>query len=363
MSPKKYLALVNTPGEFTITRLAGGIQLSLSFILAGRGLPPPPNSWAAVPIAPTPSHPNTARSAVHANSQLPWPDCYIHTLEILTARVSRIYQHRTPGPCFSEDEHGEIMYHSGMDSRADSMARRAAAAPVAQPPPEPARLDDGERMNAGPKVDESDPTAVLLEMFPNILADGRPEMKYHVQMWINLADCDEVACPADLRAEKKRLREIEWSWAERTIASMLSKKPQTTAWLAGVEGADDPAIDAENGIDPMDEDESILPEDAIEHRAERAMLAERFDAQTPGCDPVVRALNASLPTAAPHGPSIASPDEILPTHTNKGNNAVNPRPERTGLSVFRWILSRAGSLLSNFKLFFLGLLWRKPFPK
>ncbi|EJD39343.1 hypothetical protein AURDEDRAFT_139305 [Auricularia subglabra TFB-10046 SS5] len=322
MSPKKYLAMVNMPSEMIWTQKAAGVQLNLSFMIAGQGLPPSPNSWAAIPIAPSPPLPDSHRPPVVPSAPLPWANCYLHTLERLSARVSRVYQHRTPGPFFTEDDHDEIRYLAGIDRRADTTARNAAK-PNPHPPPPEQQMNDDDLMAAQSKVDASDPVASMLEMFPHLHADGRPEMKDHVQIWVDITVIDQPASPEELEAEMQRLKEIEWHWAERTIAAMLSNQPQTTAWLAGASGAEPPQIDEEISSPAVDDDESIVPEDAIEHRAERV----------------------EVPT---HSPSA---------------DAVNSRPNRTGLATFRWILAGVGAWISRCRSFFWSLLWRKPFAK
>lgn len=293
MSPKQYLAMVNLPGEMTWTQKAGGIQLNLSFMLAGQGLPPPPKSWAAIPISPSPPLPDSDRPPVVPSAPLPWPNCYLPTLERLTARISRVYQHHNPGPSFIEDDHDEIRYWAGIDRRADVTAREAARPKHQSPPPEE-HGDDDDLMANQPKVDVSDPVASMLEMFPHLHADGRAEMKDHVQMWVDITVIDRPASPEDLEAEMQRLKEIEWKWAKRTIAAMLADQPRTTAWLAGTENAEAPQIDEEISSTAVDDDESISPEDAIEHRAGR--LEERLDAPpSPLADRLVEGAGAVLP--------------------------------------------------------------------
>lgn len=124
-------------------------------------------------------------------------------------------------------------------------------------------------------------------------------------MWVDITVIDQPASPEDLEAEMQRLKEIEWNWAKRTIAAMLADQPQTTAWLAGAENAEAPQLDEELSNAAVDDDESILPEDAIEHRAERRLHASSaprpadrlVEAADDVSHPATIANNASSPVA------------------------------------------------------------------
>ncbi|KZV94910.1 hypothetical protein EXIGLDRAFT_834624 [Exidia glandulosa HHB12029] len=117
MRPAKYLALVHMPANFSYDPKIGGHPLDLRFFLAGRGLPATPLSWAAIPISPSPPHPETGRVPLCPNGHLPWPDCYIHTIDTIDGIVSRIYLHGTPGPQFAQETYRELRLMAGTDQR------------------------------------------------------------------------------------------------------------------------------------------------------------------------------------------------------------------------------------------------------
>lgn len=102
------------------------------FLLADRGLPAAPRSFAAVPIAPAPPHPDTGRAAAQLSRPLPWPDCHLHTLRDFTAPISRLYR-RPEGPEFalldrSQREHLLIAEMEDVDATQDERYAELIAA-------------------------------------------------------------------------------------------------------------------------------------------------------------------------------------------------------------------------------------------
>ncbi|EJD39342.1 hypothetical protein AURDEDRAFT_187377 [Auricularia subglabra TFB-10046 SS5] len=366
--PGKYLALVDLPGEMVYSSVVGGVQLALCFLLAGPGLPSPPYSKAAVPIAPTPPHLDLERPPARASRPLPWADYYFHTLEYLHARVSRIYQHAQAGPSFTDDEFDEIKYASGMDARAyprfghdtdDEVDCDGSTVSRDGPILDDARGHD-ECQSAGPY----DPM-----VFPIQFKEGRSEMFYHVQMWVDITAFEHLDRPENLHAEQRRLHQIERDWARRTIRAMISKEPQTTAWLESAAGADAPdACDDNSSVNT--DDDLVGPEDAIEHRLERSMI----DGEDPGLPTRLEMLretpsvqdfaenncDGALRTAVSSSESDASGS--IPASRISDAEALARRSTGT-LSVLRYVLSNVGAWVSCSLSFFWGILWRNPFSR
>ncbi|KZV88500.1 hypothetical protein EXIGLDRAFT_722616, partial [Exidia glandulosa HHB12029] len=250
-----------------VLRDVGLPKLRLNFYLANDGLPNPPDEWAATPIAPAPAHPTTGRAPVIPSHAPPWPNCHIHNLESIIAAVSRIYQHRVPGPSLQEDQRRILGRNFRDDRRAyqppddnedeDEDDYEEALAELRE---EMRELD----VHAGPAEDDA------TGMFDLIPQDTTPQMKLHVEIWVDLECVERPGNPADFYSVVRRLRRIEWNWAQRVVAEALANKPETSAWLEGISGADTPSVEVVGeAVEDQEGDMSIVPEDAIEHRAER----------------------------------------------------------------------------------------------
>ncbi|KZV94919.1 hypothetical protein EXIGLDRAFT_766657 [Exidia glandulosa HHB12029] len=267
--PKKYLALMDQAVGLEMLRDGARMpKLRLDFYLAHTGLPASADKWAATPIAPAPTHPTTGRLPILASHALPWPNCHIHTLDAIIAAVSRIYQHHAPGPSLNAEARRALGLHRLQDTRAY------------QPPEDDGSVPDDE--------DYEDALAVLREemlelevypqaaddeatsMFDVIPQDTTPQMKLHVEVWVDISSIEWPSNPVDLGSEIKRLRKIEWNWAQRVVSEALAKKPETSASLEGISCADIDTSGLELDGEVFEDDGSdmsILPEDAIEHRA------------------------------------------------------------------------------------------------
>lgn len=272
ITPTRCLAIVNSFGELVLSPKAGGLVLSRNFQLVGRGLPDPPCSWAAIPIAPAPAHPETHRPAVLPSAPLPWEDCHIHCMAQHTARVSRIYQSPNPGPFFPSDEYSEISLTIEEDrARSDCNSEVSVPSSVSYHG-SAAGTDYGQ--NVRPENPQSfDETRAMRELFPGLVDRGLPEVNFYVQMWVDINAAGELGRPEDFFQEGRKIKEIEQQWADRVVRDIRSKRPQTTAWLEGLTGADAPdgvEYNIRYALEP--EDDGIAPEDAIEHRIERATV-------------------------------------------------------------------------------------------
>ncbi|EJD39373.1 hypothetical protein AURDEDRAFT_187383 [Auricularia subglabra TFB-10046 SS5] len=215
------------------------------------------------------------------------------------------------------------------------------------------------------------------ELFPGMFTDGLPTLKPSVQMWVNVSPEDTLGTPEQFEKGMRRLREIEWEWAQRTIAAVLSKQPQTSAWLEGAAHADEPVVQETASVSTAGD--SIAPEDAIEHRIEREGLEHELPSQDPGASIIV---SSNVPPEVGDQPSAASPpqtpavalaartadasapsaEDSLPSHSKTS--------QRLGLFAPRSIMSRAkldarrtksrlGSLASKLRSVFRSLLSRK----
>ncbi|KZV94911.1 hypothetical protein EXIGLDRAFT_748365 [Exidia glandulosa HHB12029] len=328
LAPRKYLVLVDTTGELSYTRAAGGLQLNLSFLVAGRNPPPSPHSWAAIPIHPTPAMHDSDREPITASHALALERCYIYTLNPVTALVSRIYRHHSHGPRLSDDEHDMVRYCMITDGNRAVDEQLALKASVDVIP----ALDDED--DGG--LDAEPPDAVQADIetfFPRMHAEHRPEMQLHVELWVDVTALDDVAEPLELAQEIEKLNEIERDWARRYVAAQLSN-PQTADWIEDAGGVDPVPEDViTDGW--FDDDALVRPEDAIEHRIERQVHDE---------DNYVMKDDAATSTSTRQSSvySITS----SPASRVRRSKGAHPQ-EGSGVFSILWLISRLSGVLGR----------------
>ncbi|EJD42734.1 hypothetical protein AURDEDRAFT_168257 [Auricularia subglabra TFB-10046 SS5] len=238
MTATRCLAIID--GTFDGEYIAGMPRFSPILLLAGKGLPPEPYSWAAISVSPTGPHPETGRKPAHTDFPLPWADCYIHTLSGIPCIVSRLYQHPVTGPILSPEEYEEVC-----DAREDDDERLAteqdariaqeldAHRPTTPPSREPLVLQDC----------TSEP---FFEQWLGDPAAPPPRrLKLSFEMWMDTSSLDELSDPKALLSEVRRLRGIEAEWARRVVVSELLKRPETEAWLNTLGDADIPSAEVD----------------------------------------------------------------------------------------------------------------------
>ncbi|KZV88512.1 hypothetical protein EXIGLDRAFT_722621 [Exidia glandulosa HHB12029] len=327
IQPGRYLAFLNSNVGYDFIPAAGAPRISFSFCLVGRGLPNPPHEWAATPIAPAPAHPLTGRQPLIPSARLPWPDCYINNLVSEVATVSRLYQHRTPGPVLAEADWLRAGDFANDDNEAyeseedeDKVVPEYEAA--MQSFREELREAEAEAAAAGifPQEDESVP----LTMGDFFGRRNAREMKLHMEMWVDVETISQPGDHASFEAEVARLKEIEWEWAKRVVAESMVDRPETSAWLQSISGADAPSFDDEEDVtDPPHVDISITPEDAIEHRAERAALKT-------GSLPVDAVDEHGVAETADSTSASASPSDLIPAPSLPAQEDKVDVPARAG---------------------------------
>ncbi|KZV94935.1 hypothetical protein EXIGLDRAFT_736166 [Exidia glandulosa HHB12029] len=325
IKPGRYLAYISSNVNYHFLPAAGAPRLSLSFYLAGRGLPKPPHDWAATPIAPAPAHPVTGREPLVPSAPLPWADCHIHSFVSEAAIVSRLYQHRTPGPSlvaykrfwnYANDDNEA--YESDEDE--DKIVPEYEAA--LESFREQLREAEAEAAEEGivPQEDESVPVSMGDIFGPR----SARELQLHVEMWVDLKSISQPGGPRDFEAELARLKEIEWEWAKRVVAESMVDRPETSAWLQSISGADAPSFDDDGDVTEAPHvDMSITPEDAIEHRAERAALKT-------GSLPVDAVDEHGVAETADSTSASASPSDHIPAPSIPAQENKVDAPVRAG---------------------------------
>ncbi|KZV94914.1 hypothetical protein EXIGLDRAFT_736155 [Exidia glandulosa HHB12029] len=312
MRPAKYLALVDMIADFSYDARIGGHPLNLQFFLAGHGLP-------AAPLS-------------------------------VDALVSRIYLHDTPGPCFAPETFRELNSMAWDDQgRSDNSSDAKEAKLDFHEPWHDADNDRGD-------AEVSSTTPVLYnatdwrDLLPGYLKKDEQEMELHAELWVDIVEHkDDFGTPADIAREISELKRIEWDWARRVVAARMNR-PQTSEWLDDVAAEDvDPDVNREEVVeDYLDDDGSVGPEDAIEHRIEReeALAEEAFDGEDGHAheDDVASVARSSC----------RSPVSIASSYASRVHRGTIP-----STSVFVWIITRfrLSGVLERFRSLFRDWIW------
>lgn len=277
------------------TSYPGSPLFHVVFLLVDRRLPAPPLSFSAVPVAPNTEHPDTGRAAVLPSRPFPWPDCYIYTLQDVTAPISRL--HESPGRaiCLDEDQtervllacyedadaraeledaasdsseaddfglppgwrirdhgdYGSVVYE-GSGSRADALSHGSRA----EDPIEQDHTATGDAASVHPSSVHGPTPDPPADQDPKTANDVAHEehtaetgIIFHVEVSGVLDPSVEFGSAADFMAVVQQLYDIEDDRAEREAGARLARAvaPKTTAWLQGVSAADaleEPVADA-----------------------------------------------------------------------------------------------------------------------
>ncbi|EJD42729.1 hypothetical protein AURDEDRAFT_168252 [Auricularia subglabra TFB-10046 SS5] len=258
MVPVKYLALLIGYADFEFG--PHGQLLTPKFLLVGHGLPPPPTSWSAIPLSPAPPHPETGRPPLRISPPLQWGDCHIYTSSMLNGLVSCLHPHRSLAPQLSLEDYKRVKRDLRADNTRTARELRAKrtlaekqnpqeAAPKARTP-----YVHNDDVHGGPLVIE------------DLVDNGEtPRMKLCLQLWLDTDSVSDFGDPDGVYEEVKRLQQIEWDWAHRTVAAMLlANKPNTEAWVNAVADADAPTPDPDSSELVEADVDDLRPEDAVD---------------------------------------------------------------------------------------------------
>lgn len=176
--------------------------------LVGQGLLAPPRSVAAVPISNAPVLPENGRASLQTSPRFPRDDCYLYTLETLTATVSRIYQESLSGYAISEKDIRAYRLAVIRDNRAFASSYRPSQhADDGADADDRTDADDGTDGIADSDEDASESLPVSRSDsasegpgLADILfhEDNVPQMKLHVEMWLDVSPDDAFGTPDDV---------------------------------------------------------------------------------------------------------------------------------------------------------------------
>ncbi|KZV81972.1 hypothetical protein EXIGLDRAFT_779115 [Exidia glandulosa HHB12029] len=192
--------------------------------------------------------------------------------------------------------------------------------------------DDNNTDDAGPG--NAVETADWKDIAPGLSQkDTSPRMTVHVELWLSLTDSDELGTSEDVQATVTRLREIEKAWAKRQVVEILANRPATTAWLEGVIPHVEPERPADSSAESTHEnDDLVLPEDAIEHRIERVVTSHGSPSRSP-----------SLSHAAKHLPDPGTPGKAQSAETKKTRPSVAARMHARLVRFVKHFRSKLGT--------------------
>ncbi|KZV88726.1 hypothetical protein EXIGLDRAFT_751513 [Exidia glandulosa HHB12029] len=289
----KYLVIMETIGYSGIELSPGVPKLELTFLQVGRGLPP--DAWAATAVSPAPTQ-REDRPALAASVPLPWPDCYVYSFGCIIAIVSRLHKPSADVVSLTEDDLDRACRYTISDQMRRGRERRALPAPEqtdsvvaqstalgndAEAQSEVAASQDADLCDSDwdSESESSWPPPPILPTTPQPPAAYQPEqMNLNVEMWLDLSTAHELSPPHQIIEELAQLRSIEDEWACRKAEEIVTKRPQTTAWLEHISTGEEPPDDASIRAisdDGLGDDWEVTVEDSVDDRAERARAERR----------------------------------------------------------------------------------------
>ncbi|EJD44366.1 hypothetical protein AURDEDRAFT_185037 [Auricularia subglabra TFB-10046 SS5] len=298
----KYMAIADTLSGFDWSKPIYDMPLGLSFFCVGRGLPEPPSASLALgPDVPL----GNDRPPLVVAPPLPWPDCYVYTLHCFYARISRVYPCTPPtAPTVATKEQWVTINRSVTKDQmsANLPLRDAYGEPVEVPDdeydtdnepsydvesciPQGRQTGGDTAQGADVAVEDGKHEPGNVEAFEEQLsgidqADSEivptqdPGATWpQLEAWLDLTSATEFDQPAALLHTLRRLTIIVHESKRRRVVDFLAKRPRTMQWadaVAAADGAADLARPNDTAAGQVVEDVSISPDDAIEHRQERA---------------------------------------------------------------------------------------------
>ncbi|KZV81966.1 hypothetical protein EXIGLDRAFT_730330 [Exidia glandulosa HHB12029] len=283
----KYLGIINMLYDIDYESPRDSQPLHMSLFAAGRGLAEP--AFASVGLFPNAPHPQ-GRPPVIPSSPLPWPDCYVHSMETFNGTIIRMHVRNSGEQIkLDDDAQGQVYQAIVDDARAldasmpppevseEVAAFREVEAELSfslsvcsplhmprapSPPPQAQSQDDG-------NGDQSGAPASSVSSDDQDSEEERRELKFRFEMWLDLTSADELGPPKELNDTMRSLRRIEHEWTQREVLKILADRPQTSRWAAAVANADTYRHDelgqsVDENIHVID-DAAVLPEDAVDH--------------------------------------------------------------------------------------------------
>ncbi|EJD43283.1 hypothetical protein AURDEDRAFT_167699 [Auricularia subglabra TFB-10046 SS5] len=324
---KKYLAVIDTPAFIDWRRAADEQQLGLKFWGVARGLPMTNSPTACVGLFRKSVHPN-ARPPILLEDPLPWPDCYVHTLDGLSAKVSRAHLTDPSGIHFltkddmrtlrtARDE-DMLEYARLQESRQQPVTDRGMSHAPADMASSVSGVDNdglsgaaqngwsdsggsGDTETVGSSAISEDATDEgggraggtsgssddsSSSQGDRVIEEPPQTVYTHVELWLSLTlpDGEELGRMNELDSELGSLTVLEKDWARRTVLRILADQPHTSRWVEDVAAAGTPLPQTDN---PQSKPPSrrlehlVRPDDAIEHRMSRARLVQRGPHEKP----------------------------------------------------------------------------------
>ncbi|EJD39314.1 hypothetical protein AURDEDRAFT_153894 [Auricularia subglabra TFB-10046 SS5] len=268
---KKYLGLIEGVGPVDLPRLRQNPDIRVV------GQAPPQegeddvyftNPKRCIPVHPCVDHPE-GRAPLVPSAPLPWPDCYVHTLQLVNAFVSRVH-HSTPKNAKITPEElrrvSDLVVDDQYGAAADRRAARAGNERRGETYSELSYYsDDSEDEDGGDSSASSfgDEISAPAEVY--------------IEIWEDLTVATSLGEPKDVGADIDEIVQIGEEWANRKKLERRANAAETSKWAeqvaesghAETAGHDQlPIVDVQlHGHEAADE---LSPEDAIDERADRS---------------------------------------------------------------------------------------------
>ncbi|EJD36628.1 hypothetical protein AURDEDRAFT_129951 [Auricularia subglabra TFB-10046 SS5] len=265
---KKYLGLVEKVGPLDLPRLRQNLDIRVV------GLAPPQegeddvyptNPKRCIPVHPCTSHPD-ARAALQASAPLPWSECYVHTLQLVNAFVSRVHHANPTKAVVRKDEMRRLAKCVVQDQYAAAEQARAVESDCDE-------SESGDDPECGSDAESTYGSEAAVE--PEMAAP--PDV--YMEIWEDLGIASALGEPKDVGADIDEIIEMGQAWAERKNRERGAKTTHTLEWAARVA---DLGNESSESVINLDLEgymcagcDDLTPEDAIDERRAQAASSDR----------------------------------------------------------------------------------------
>lgn len=288
----KYLAFANTFFGFDWSRPGYDQPLALSFVCIGRGLPEPPS--ASIRLSPNAPAGND-RPPLVITPSLPWEDCCVYTLKCFYAEVARVYPCIPPSipTILTSDQRAVVGETVISDQMTEKLPLRDVYGNAVQMPAVATKEDGSpefdpsvydlescflDKKSAQGEAVADDPAPTKTNVLNEAADDDSASESVdphrgwpRIDVWLDLTSAPTVDDPEELMRTIRQLTIIEHEAKGRGVLKSLADQPRTAQWAQDVASADapDPAERPAYGnrSEASEDDGSVMPEDAIEHRS------------------------------------------------------------------------------------------------
>ncbi|EJD36620.1 hypothetical protein AURDEDRAFT_174302 [Auricularia subglabra TFB-10046 SS5] len=317
---KKYLGLIEGLGPLDLPEM----RLNLDILVAGHALPQEgeddmycTNPSRCIPIGPGTSHPDQ-RAPLLPSTALPWPQgCYLHTLQLVNAFVSRIHHaDAAKATVLTREELRRVIHHATVDQYESAPSRCQKHVHHDRTSEEASeRASEGSTGSYYTSDDDEGSRSSSVD------DPFETPMKVYIEIWEDLGTATTLGEPKNVGADINEIVAIGKEWEKRKNYEHHAKAPLTSQWAEGVaqSGDDDPNSALVEDAQPAAHDDELAPEDAIDERIERARRDDR-GAQEALLEPPHEKSGIISTTDAPGSPAASSALGAASTNKTAGDD-------------------------------------------